>query len=301
MTTANRFFCSLNRRDKFIDWDSQPLAPWIRSDCGGETITLGGWQTHYQALGEGPAVILIHGFFFDHTCWQRNIEVLARRYRVYALDLWGFGYSTRDPLPYSYPLFAAQLLAFMDRLNIDRAALVGQSLGGGVAIEFSVRHPDRVSQLVLVDAAGMPNPEPFTARMFMLRGVGEALLRLPVDSIRRRMLDDFFLYDPGSVTPALFQDLVRSQKIRGTIAAALALMRLRFADKLEAGIQQLAGRPIPTLIVWGEHDRAILPQIGLKMHALLPDSEFASIPSAGHVPNLEQPETFNRLLLEFIC
>ena len=114
----------------------------------------------------------------------------------------------------------------MDQLNIDHTVLVGQSLGGGIAMTFAVEHPDRVSQLGLVDAAGLPNPEPISARMFMLPGVGEFLLRLPVDAIRRRMLNDFFLFDPAVITPEQFQLLFWSHKIAGSIASALSIMAL---------------------------------------------------------------------------
>lgn len=284
----------------YIHWDSQPLKLWTETHAKGEVTTIDGKQTHYIVKGNGPSIILIHGFLFDSSCWQYTIDTLARNYRVYAIDLWGFGYSTREPLQLSYQLFSNQILFFMDQLNIDHTVLVGQSLGGGIAMTFAVEHPDRVSQLVLVDAAGLPNPEPISARMFMLPGVGEFLLRLPVDAIRRRMLNDFFLFDPAVITPEQFQLLFWSQKIAGSIASALSIMRGRFADKLEASIKQLATTAVPILVIWGENDRAISPEIGRSMHACLPDSEFVLLESAGHVPNLEQPQAFNRALLAFL-
>ena len=117
---------------KFIPWDSQPLEQWTAQYARGKLITLDGLQTHYLEQGEevdGVApVIFIHGFFYDSYLWNAN---LAAHRKVYALDLWGFGFSTRQPLDYGYSLYAKQVLQFMDALKIPKATLVGQSMGGG--------------------------------------------------------------------------------------------------------------------------------------------------------------------------
>ena len=80
----------------FIPWDSQPLSEWAQKHARGKFIDLDGYQTHYIERGDGEPVILIHGFFYDSHMWDENIDALAEHYRVYALDLWGFGYSTRE-------------------------------------------------------------------------------------------------------------------------------------------------------------------------------------------------------------
>jgi pimeloyl-ACP methyl ester carboxylesterase len=298
--SALRGIDRVSRQGPFIGWDSQSLDIWTGKYSLGDVATLEGKQTHYLVSGSGRNVLLIHGFFFDSSCWLQNIEFLSRNFRLYAIDLWGFGFSARQQLDYSYSLFSHQILMFMNQLGIDTAVLVGQSLGGGVAAAFATEHPDRVDQLVLVDGSGLPNPDPLMARLFMLPGVGERLLRLRVDAIRRRMLDEFFLFDPAAITPDHFQLLVRSHKISGSVASALSIMRGRFADKLEPTIRQLARRAIPKLVIWGEHDRAIPQETGLKLHAALRGSEYAVVESAGHVPNLEQPEAFNRILAAFL-
>src|SRR5690349_7420120 len=169
----------------FIPWNSQPLDEWANKHARGKFIDLNGRKTHYVEKGEGKPVILLHGFFYDSYIWAENIDALAAHFKVHALDLWGCGYSTRDPLDYGYPLYAEQLLQFMDHLGIQRASLVGQSMGAGTAILFTTRHRSRVEKLVLVDAAGLPNPLPFTARVFNLPGVGEFFMGLKTDEIRR--------------------------------------------------------------------------------------------------------------------
>ena len=158
---------------QFIPWSSQPLDAWAARYARGTSVDLGGRKTHYVEKGEGEPVILLHGLFFDTNMWSENIDALAAHFKVYALDLWGCGYSTREPLDYGYPLFAEQLLRFMDRLGIARASLVGQSMGAGTAIRFCVEHRERVNKLVLVACAGLPNRLPLLARILDIRGVGE--------------------------------------------------------------------------------------------------------------------------------
>ena len=280
-------------------WDTQPLDAWTARYAPGQLICLNGKQTHYVVKGTGKPVILLHGFFFDGTLWCRNLDALALSFKVYVLDLWGFGYSERITEP-SYECYVEQLAAFMQALGIEKASLIGQSLGGGVAMQFSVQFPGKVDQLVLVDSAGLPNPEPFSARLFKVRGVGERLMAIPGYAIRRRMLRDFFLYRAEAVPPDLFRRLTWFQRIAGTSAAALALMRLGFADKLEAVVQRLAALDMPVLVVWGGQDRAIPLALGRRIHQMLPRSALVVIPDAGHVPNLEQPDAFNSQVIAFL-
>lgn len=284
---------------KTPQWDSQPLEAWARQYAPGNLITLDGKQTHYAVKGSGKPVILIHGFFFDGTLWCRNLDVLAQSYRVYVLDLWGFGYSARITQP-SYERYSEQLAAFMQALGIEQATLIGQSLGGGVAIQFSAQFPDKVDKLILVDSAGLPNPDPFSARLFKIRGVGECLMALPGNAIRKKMLKDFFLYQAEAIPSALFRQLTWFQRIVGTSAAALALMRRGGADKLEAALRRLATLDLPVLVIWGAQDRAIPLALGRRLHQMLPGSTFLIVPDAGHIPNLEQPDLFNSQVATFL-
>jgi pimeloyl-ACP methyl ester carboxylesterase len=280
-------------------WDTQPLSVWTAQYADGLTVTLAGRQTHYVVKGTGKPVILIHGSFFDGTLWCHNVDALAESSRVYVLDLWGFGYSAPIAQP-SYEQYAEQLAEFMHVMGLERATLIGHSLGGGVAVLFSVKFPERVEKLVLVDCAGLTNPDPFTARLFKLHGVGEILMNLPGDALRKKMLKDFFLYKPKALSPPLFRKLTWFQKIHGTTATALTLMRLGFADKLEETFQRLARLNLPIMIIWGAKDRAIPLVVGQRIHQLLPGSAFFIIQDAGHIPNLEQPIEFNARLKAFL-
>jgi len=285
---------------QFIPWNSQPLDSWARQHEPGVSIELDGRRTHYVEKGEGEPVILLHGFFFDSMLWAANIDALAQHFKVYALDLWGSGYSTREPLDYGYPLFASQLLQFMDRLGIARASLVGQSMGAGTAIQFCVQQRQRVHKLVLVDAAGLPNSLPFGAKIFNLPGVGELFMGLKTDAVRKKGLGDAFLHNRALITDRFFESVTRAQKIQDTTRVGMTIMRKQFFDKLSGEIQRLAQMEVPTLIVWGREDKSIPLRVGQELHRILKGSRLEILDEAGHVPNVDRAEEFNRLAIDFL-
>ncbi len=284
----------------YISWNSQPLDLWASKYARGTSVDLGGRKTHYLERGEGEPVILLHGFFYDSYLWAANIDALARSFKVYALDLWGCGYSTREPLDYGYPLYADQLLRFMDSLGIQRASLVGQSMGAGTAIQFCVQHRQRVGKLLLVSAAGLPNSLPLMAKFCNLPGVGEFVMGWRTDLLRKAALRDSFIHDKHLITDDYFENVTRPHKIANSTEASLAITRKQFFDKLSDEIGRLALMDVPALIVWGRQDRAIPLRCGEEMHRILKGSRLEILDNAGHVPNFERAEEFNRLALEFL-
>lgn len=284
----------------FIPWNSQPLDSWAAKHAPGKFVSLEGRKTHYIEKGEGQAVILLHGYFYDSSLWAANIDALARHFKVYALDLWGWGYSTREPLDYGYELYAHQVLLFMDHLGIPRASLVGQSMGAGTAIVFSVQHRQRVEKLLLVDAAGLPNPLPVMAKIFNLPRVGELFLGLNTDFIRRQALGTSFIHDRELITKSYFETVTRPHKIEHTTAVLMATTRKQFFDKLSEPIHRLAEMDVPVLLVWGREDRSIPLRRGTEMHRILKGSRLEVLDGAGHVPNYERADEFNRLAVDFL-
>jgi pimeloyl-ACP methyl ester carboxylesterase len=284
----------------FISWNSQPIEVWSKQYAKGEFIDLNGRITHYIEKGEGEPVILLHGFFYDSYLWESNINALAEEFKVYALDLWGFGYSTREPLDYDYHLYSDQVLMFMDNLGIKRATLVGQSMGGGTAIMFCVKYSERVNQLLLVDAAGMPQPLPLTGKIFNLPLVGEFFLGLNTNAIRKKNLSDIFIHKKDMITESYFDNVTRFHKIKGTTECLLKIMRKQFFNTLSYEINQLAQLQVPILIVWGGEDKGIPLRCGEEMHSILKGSRLEILDDAGHVPNFEGAEEFNNLAVNFL-
>ena len=284
----------------FIPWNSQPLEEWADKYAQGKFIDLDGHMTHYVEKGEGEPVILIHGFNYDCNMWAENMDALAEEFRVFAIDLWGFGYSTREPLDYGYPLYAEQVLKFMDSLDIQNTSLVGQSMGGGTAIMFCTQHRDRVNKLLLVDPAGMPNPLPLVGKVFKLPKVGEFFLGLKTDAVRKKNLEDLWIHNKGFITGDYFDNVTRFQKVKGTTEALMAIIRKDFIDTLSEKIHDLSQMDVPILIIWGREDKAVPLHCGEEMCEILDNSRMEVIENAGHVPNYEQSETFNRIAVDYL-
>ena len=283
-----------------IPWNSQPLESWAQRHAPGTFVDLEGLSTHYVKMGAGAPVIVLHGFFFDSQMWSKNLDALAQEYTVYALDLWGFGFSTRKPLDYGYPLYTRQVRAFMDALQIERAHLIGQSMGGGTIMNFTISDRERVDKIVLVDAAGMPNPLPIMGRISNLPLLGEMMYSLKGNFMHRFVLGNNFVYNKHLLTDEFFDQLMGFHKIKGSTEVMLSVTRRMFFDTLSEEIKQLGTLDVPTLIVWGKNETSIRLSIGQELHARLPGSQFVALDEAGHCSNIDQAEEFNRLALAFL-
>lgn len=286
---------------KFIPWSSQPLDAWAEKYARGKMIELDGLQTHYIEKGEGKPVILIHGFYFDTHMWDHNIDALAKKYKVYALDLWGFGYSTREPLDYGYPLYARQLELFMDALGISKATLIGQSMGGGTIIKFCVDHGGRVEKMVLVDPAILPNKLPPLGKIANLPVVGEIILGMKSNFMHYFTLRSTFIYNHAVITPAYFEKVTRFQKVADTSEAMLKILRKQFFHTLDREVRQVAAMEIPALIIGGRQSAGIPVELTQQVHQIMTGSHLEVFDQTGHCPNIEQAEMFNQLTIQFLA
>jgi pimeloyl-ACP methyl ester carboxylesterase len=285
---------------EFIPWNSQPLEVWRERYAEGNFIDLAGRRTHFVERGQGKLVVLIHGFNLDHNTWIKNLDRFAARFKVYAPDLWGQGFSTRQPLDYGYDLFEEQILLFMEALDIQKASLVGHSMGGGTSIVFSLKNRDRVEKLVLADSTGIPTPLPFRSKVFRLKGVAEFLMSLRTDRIRRMNLEDIWVHDRGLLTEDVYQKLVLYQKIEGSTEALLTILRKDFFNTLEDEIRELGQRDIPTLIIWGREDASLPLHCAEEMHRLIASSRLEILDNAGHLANFDRADEFNERVIEFL-
>jgi pimeloyl-ACP methyl ester carboxylesterase len=283
-----------------IPWNSQPLNEWASQYAEGKFIELGGRSTHYIEKGEGDPIILLHGFNFDSYTWATNLDVLAEKFKVYALDLWGLGYSTREALDYGYPLYVEQVLMFMDHLGIQSTSLIGHSMGGGTAIKFSVLHRAKVMRVVLVGATGIPTSLPLTAKLFQLPGVAEFLLGLNTNAIRRKNLSDFWITNRELITDDYFDRATRFQKIEGTTESLLKILRKEFFHTLKDEIHRLGQMDVPIQIIWGREDNTVPLRYGEAMHRILKNSRMEVLDHAGHLANFDQSDVFNQLVIEFL-
>lgn len=263
-----------------------------------------GRRLNYLDVGEGPAVVLLHGLASRWSVWFRNIPALAVDHRVIAVDLPGFGRSESlggRPEIRDYVDAVAELL---DRLNISRVRIVGHSMGAIIAQQFAARHHDRTAALVLVAAGGPPD----RAQVLLLRGIsaGSVVLnRQPWPIVRpalraamaagpvRRLLLGLIIHDPDIVPRDLAVDMVSAvcrSSDRPALKAALRAVRQ----------QDVPAIGCPTLIVGGDRDR-LVPETSLDQVAAAIDGARREVmPMVGHHPMFERPEEFNAMLCGFL-
>lgn len=250
--------------------------------------------------GRPSSVILIHGLMDSAEQWRENIGALARTRRVWAIDLIGFGFSSRVTTPtYSMKMFARSLREFMDAQGIARASIVGHSLGGAVALEFAHDFPERVDKLVLIAPATYLlqfRPELKLAKH--LPFVPRALIGWTMTHrrARERALRDA-LGDPAHFDPEELARRTRPMRVRGTADALVAMLGSPHGSDLPQDLRRVIA---PTLIVWGEKDRAVPARHGEYHARALPNAKLVAIENAGHIPQYEYPEIVNELIREFL-
>jgi pimeloyl-ACP methyl ester carboxylesterase len=268
---------------------------------------VGSIRTRYWEAGtSGSAVLLLHGIGCSVHEWESNIEVLAARHRVFALDLLGFGL-TDKPAHENYSLrrLARFILDFMKVKGITRAHLAGNSLGGRLALECAAIAPGQVKSLLLVDPAGMARRETlFEFRLATLPVVGE-IFTWP-NRLGTKMLWRKAFADPSSfVTDALVTTKVSYARQPGAQSAFLKTLRgfldfQGFRSELVEQLQAaLPGIHAPTLVLWGRNDRFVPCAHAEVLRGRLPDAEVQIWDHCGHAPQVECSQRFNQTALEF--
>jgi pimeloyl-ACP methyl ester carboxylesterase len=248
-----------------------------------------GWLAYRQAGAATPSVVCIHGFCQSSEYWAPTIERLATDgIAAVAVDLPGFGDSAAAPGPYTMEGYADLLAAMLDAFGVEKATVIGGSMGGVVAQHFAIRHPDRLEKLVLV-ATGARTPNPAAALE-----KADAIERTPwTEEIATKSVQGFFHRPVDGETLARYRDIVCT-------AARPAAASASRSNGGSNTLDQLADIAAPTLIVQGAHDTGRTPEHGALMASLMPNARLAVLPNSGHTPQLEEPEAFLETLAPFL-
>jgi pimeloyl-ACP methyl ester carboxylesterase len=270
-------------------------------------IELHGRRVIYRVAGSGPPIVLIHGMLNSSSHWRSVASSLASEYTVIAPDLIGHGDSAAPRGDYSLGAHAASIRDLLAAIGIDRATIVGHSLGGGVAMQFFYQFPQRVERLVLISSGGLGREVTPSLRTAAMPGVS-LLLSM---TIKPRLLDA--LTQTGA--------RLRERGVRSGVylqAAARALRPLQNADARQAFLHTLRSvidvhgqrvsatdrlyllESLPTMIVWGERDNTIPLAHGRSAHEAIPHSRFRTLAEAAHFPHLEDPGGLSELLRDFM-
>lgn len=255
-------------------------------------------RLYHEVTGEGPPVVLVHEGICDCRMWDPQWTSLAGEFRLVRLDLRGFGRSPLPPEPFSN---ARDVLAVMDALEVERAALVGVSLGGRVALELALAAPERVSAVVAA-APGLPDFEWSPA----LQAFGEeeeaAIERGDLDAaaeLNVRFWVDGPSRTPEDVDPAL-RERVRAMQLRALELQLPAWENAPEQRLAEALIPRLGEIAQPALVMAGELDQPDMLAIAELLGSSLPNVRSATIPATAHVPSMERPGEFDRLVRDFL-
>jgi pimeloyl-ACP methyl ester carboxylesterase len=280
-------------------------------------VQVGDLRLHHTFGGRGaPPVVFIHGLGSSgYMEWRFNLPELALSHRVLAPDLPGFGRSAKPTVRYGVPLFERSVEGYLRTLKVRSPVLVGSSMGGRVAIEVVLRHRGSVRKLVLVNALGLGRPRlRLTYPLVMVPRLGEAVLGLLRSTLRRssgdsiRRLARRYMGASGDLERTMddryLAELRELHEAQGYHQAYLATVRsLTRPGPLARGpdlVPALAGVGIPVLLVWGAEDPLFPLEHAQRAHREIPGSRLAVIEGAGHTPQAEKPDEFNRVLESFL-
>ncbi len=279
--------------------------PRTPQDLEHVTVYAGGHRLSAFAFGEGPAVVLLHGLAATKLSYLPLLPALAERYRVIVPDLPGHGESSkRRADEYTPSGFAATVLDLMGELEVGSAAVIGNSMGGRIALEVAAEAPDRVDALVLLDPAAAGIPFPLYARLLGLLPTGVGAVPFPLrkrivmSSIRQMFAHPDRL--PRAAYLAGADEFIRIYRNPRARVALLRAIRGLLADDPDAFWGRAAETLARTLIVWGTEDRLVPVRLGRQLARRMPNAELVTLPEVGHVPQFEVPEETRRLVLGFL-
>jgi pimeloyl-ACP methyl ester carboxylesterase len=268
-------------------------------------VDVNGINTRYWQMGDsGSVTILLHGGNGSVEFWLYNIAALARHHQVYAFDMVGSGRSDYPDGSYSLGYQAEFLHGLMAALKIDRATLIGNSMGGGVALAFTQLYPDRVDRLVLVDSMGLGREISLGIRLITLPAIVNFLR--PGRWMIPAMLKSNF-YNSQQLPPEWIEFRYPIFAIPGRNQVILRLGQSNFnlagvrAEVYQPIVASLAHITHKTLIIWGDRDRIIPVKHAYIAAQGIPNSQLAIFPNCGHHPYLEYPAKFDRLVLDFLA
>jgi pimeloyl-ACP methyl ester carboxylesterase len=256
-----------------------------------EFVEVDGVKVNYRAEGSGSAVILIHSNGLSLGQWKYNVGPFSKYYRVYAPDLPGFGLSDKPDAEYGVNYYVDFLMSFMDVLRIQKAALVGSSLGGAVAATFAARYPGRVTGIVLADPTGLV-PDGLSRN----KELYNVFLSLMIRS--RRLYCRPMFYDSSAMKALEGTQLVTdSKESRDAFIKNCKAILLYDPGYINA----LMSITAPALIIWGEDDLLLPAEDAQKYKKLIPGSKVKIVGYCGHMPNVEKHGEFNSAVLDFLA
>ena len=245
--------------------------------------------------GEGELLVLMHGIGGNRTNWTEQVEVFSKHFHTVSWDARGYGKSDDYDGPLDFGAFAKDLRGLLDHFGVEKAHLCGLSMGGRIAQDFYLHFPERVKTLTLVATfAGFRNFSSEERQRFI--------------NLRKRPLVEEGK-EPKDIAPVVAKTLIgpsaSEAKFQRLVSSMEMLHKESYIKTIEASTMydkalELETVSVPTCLVFGEHDSLTTPATGKTMADRIKDSEFHIVPRSGHLINIEEPEIFNRIVLDFL-
>lgn len=268
-------------------------------------VKAGSITTRYWVLGEGSVnIILLHGLGASAEIWMHNIDALSGNYRIYVPDLMGFGRSDIPGASFTPTDYVQFLDDFFCALEIDRAILIGQSLGGGISLLYTIQFPQKVDKLILVDNAGFGRETIWTLRWMSLPVIGE-LFSFPT-RIGVKIFFQLAVQNPAVITEQLIDIYYEHFSRPGQPPFMLRLIRSitdfhgAKQEVISPVLENLQKITQPVLIIWGERDRVFPLKHANDGKERIPGATLCILPDCGHISFFEQPDAFNKVVLDFL-
>ena len=274
-----------------INYHRQALIDRVETSVTQNHVMAGSIKTAYLSSGSGLPLILLHGGGAGAVTWYPSIGPFSKHFHVIAPDIVGYGESDKPNGSYDKVYFAKWLKSFLLALDISKAHIVGLSQGGAIALQFVLDNPDMVEKLVLVDSGGLGAKPPLAALLSMM------WLNSFPSSLADRLFSRYILLNPkkrdpnhGRYSIAVLNSRGGKNPFRQGRGSAVSEIPKASLNKIET----------KTLVIWGENDRLFPVDYGDRAASQIPNAEFLVIKNAGHLPLMDQTNTFNRSVLDFL-
>ena len=266
-------------------------------------ITIDGMQVHYRVEGNGFPIVLVHGTASSLHTWDAWTKELVKTNTVIRMDLPAFGLTGPNAnADYSIKAYTNFLDQFFEKIKVDKFHLVGNSLGGNIAWNYTAEHLEKVAKLILVDASGLPThkPQPVVFRMAKTPVISALFLSVTPKFFIKKNMEEVYA-DDGKITDDLVTRYHKMALRTGNRQAFIDRARMDFKLSSKANLAKLKSIQTPTLLIWGAKDTWIpLKSVGTKMDSILPNSKLVVLENSGHVPMEENPEESLPILKAFL-
>lgn len=265
----------------------------------GDYIEAGGYRTHYHEAGSGEALVFVHGSGPGVTAWANwrlALPVFAEHYHVLAPDVLGFGYSDRpEGITYGKDVWVNHLIAFLDAKNLKKCHIVGNSMGGGLAIALAVKRPDLVDRMVLMGSSGLP--------FELTPGLDAVWGYTPDRELMRKLIADYFAFDASIATDNLVELRYAASMQPGfqeSYGKMFPAPRQNGVNDLATPAEDIRTIEAPTLLIHGRDDRVIPLAVSYELFGLLPDAQLHVFGRCGHWTQIERMAEFNEIVATFL-